>query len=60
MDAWVQNRTAKKGVAFYTAPQSKPWVGLTLDDIPESYAGDKSFLNIARWAEAKLKEKNGG
>ena len=37
----------------------KEWVGLHLDDIPESYAGDKSFLNIARWAEAKLKEKNG-
>jgi hypothetical protein len=44
--------------ALYTAPLCKEWVGLHLDDIPETYAGDKSFLNIARWAEAKLKEKN--
>ena len=28
MDAWVQNRTAKKGVAFYTAPPSKPVSGM--------------------------------
>ena len=42
------------------AQPEREWVGLTLDDIPESYAGDKSFLNIARWAEAKLKEKNHG
>jgi hypothetical protein len=59
MDAWVQNRDNKKGVLFFTAPPLKrEWVGLHLDDIPETYAGDKSFLNIARWAEAKLKEKN--
>jgi hypothetical protein len=45
---------------LYTAPPQREWVGLHLDDIPETYAGDKSFLNIARWAEAKLKEKNGG
>ena len=44
--------------ALYTAPPRKEWFGLHLDDIPETYAGDKSFLNIARWAEAKLKEKN--
>jgi len=44
--------------ALYTAPPKQPWVGLHLDDIPETYAGDKSFLNIAKWAEAKLKEKN--
>jgi hypothetical protein len=46
--------------ALYTAPQQREWVGLHWDDIPETYAGDKSFLNIARWAEARLKEKNGG
>ena len=42
------------------APPKREWVGLTLDDMPETYAGDKSFLNIAKWAEAKLKENNGG
>lgn len=45
--------------SFSIVPVAKcEWVGLTLDDMPETYAGDKSFLNIARWAEAKLKEKN--
>ena len=51
---------AEDAIPFYTAPPKREWVGLHLDDMPESYAGDKSFLNIAKWAEAKLKEKNGG
>jgi len=37
---------------------AKPWVGLTWEDMPEEYAGDSSFLSGARWAEAKLKERN--
>jgi len=51
--------TPVKLIPLYTAPPKREWVGLHLDDIPETYAGDKSFLNITRWAEAKLKEKNG-
>jgi hypothetical protein len=51
---------AEDAIPFYTAPPKREWVGLHLDDMPESYAGDKSFLTIAKWAEAKLKEKNGG
>ena len=43
----------------YTAPPKREWVGLHLDDIPETFVGDWSFLEGARWAEAKLKEKNG-
>jgi hypothetical protein len=39
---------------------AKPWVGLTWKDMPEEHAGDSSFLSGARWAEAKLKEKNNG
>ena len=35
-----------------------PWVGLNWDDLPEIYVGDKAFLHGAKWAEAKLKEKN--
>ena len=42
---------------LYTTPP-KQWVGLHLDDMPETYAGDRSFLEGAKWAEAKLKEKN--
>lgn len=45
-------------VAKDAVAKEREWVGLTLADIPETYAGDKSFLNIARWADAKLKEKN--
>ena len=36
----------------------KPWVGLNWDDLPEIYVGDKAFMQGAKWAEAKLKEKN--
>ena len=47
--------------ALYTAPPPKrEWVGLHLDDIPEPFVGDWSFLQGAKLAEAKLKEKNGG
>lgn len=59
MDAWVQNRTAKKGVAFYTAPPSKEWVGLTDDEIA-MYDKRLSGSGVARDIETKLKEKNGG
>ena len=38
----------------------REWVGLHLDDMPEEHVVDRSFLRGARWAEAKLKEKNGG
>ena len=36
----------------------KEWVGLNWDDMPEEYAGNRSFLDGAKWAEARLKEKN--
>ena len=37
-----------------------PWVGLTWDDLPETAVGDVGFMQGAKWAEAKLKEKNHG
>ena len=37
---------------------AKPWQGLSWEDMPEEYAGDSNFLSGARWAEARLKEKN--
>jgi hypothetical protein len=58
-EIWVQVYPHTHGKPLYDEPPRKEWVGLHLDDMPETYAGDKSFLNIARWAEAKLKEKNG-
>ena len=41
-----------------TQVYARPWIGLTWEDMPEEYAGDSSFLSGARWAEARLKEKN--
>ena len=41
-----------------TQVYAKPWQGLTWEDMPEEYAGDSNFLSGARWAEAKLKERN--
>ena len=36
----------------------RKWVGLTWEDMPEEHAGDSNFLSGARWAEARLKERN--
>jgi len=41
-----------------TQVYKKPWQGLTWEDMPEEYAGDSNFLSGARWAEARLKERN--
>lgn len=41
-----------------TQVYKKPWVGLSWEDMPEEYAGDSNFLSGARWAEARLKERN--
>ena len=42
----------------YTSPPKRPWIGLNWDDLPEDHVGDKAFLQGAKWAEAKLREKN--
>jgi hypothetical protein len=47
--------------SFAVVPVAKrEWVGLTWDDMPEEYAGHIDFMEGAKWAIAKLKEKNGG
>jgi hypothetical protein len=47
--------------SFVVMPVAKrEWVGLNWDDIPDVFVGDIAFMQGARWAEAKLKEKNGG
>lgn len=38
--------------------QQCPWIWLNWDDLPEDHVGDKAFLQGAKWAEAKLREKN--
>jgi hypothetical protein len=42
-----------------TATPQRQWVGLNWDDLPDIYVGDIAFLHGAKWAEAKLKQKNG-
>lgn len=54
---------AKAWEPLYTTPQQpstivRTWVGLNWDDMPEIYVGDIAFLHGAKWAEAKLREKN--
>jgi len=41
-----------------TQVYAKPWQGLSWEDMPEEYAGDSNFPSGARWAEARLKERN--
>ena len=68
LDAWVQSRDSNQGAAFYTTPPQRTWVGLTDDEIQQSYRlkckefghwlDERAFLVATKWAEAKLKEKN--
>jgi hypothetical protein len=45
---------------LYTTPPQRPWVGLTLEEILETYRGPdgSDYVDYARGIEAKLKEKN--
>jgi hypothetical protein len=44
--------------AVVDAPPKREWVGLNWDDIPEVFVGDIAFMQGAKWALAKLKERN--
>ena len=50
------HKTSEDDTPLYTKHQ---WQGLTLDDI-DDIGVSKDWVYGARWAEAKLKEKNGG
>jgi hypothetical protein len=43
---------------LYTSPPARAWGGLTLEDIPNEYFGNKDFLQGATWAWSKHKELN--
>jgi hypothetical protein len=65
LNAWVQNKENTRGVAFYTAPPQREWVGLTDDEIGLEwhYLHDDEGNSPDEWVfaraiEAKLKEKN--
>ena len=44
-------------IPLYTTPQ-RIWVELTSDDMKNEKTHNFDFIDGARWAEAKLKEKN--
>jgi len=52
VDNWPQN------CLLYTTPPQRTWVGLTWSDIPNEWVGNIPFMEGAKWAEAKNKEKN--
>jgi len=45
---------------LYTAPPQRTWVGLDDEDMKELRDANFDLLYGARWAERKLREKNGG
>jgi hypothetical protein len=59
-EAW---RWSSNITPLYTAPP-KQWVGLTDEEIAqglkESWVTEQAWQSAVWWAEAKLKEKNGG
>lgn len=46
-------------VRFYFDPPQREWVGLDDEDMKELRDADFDLLYGARWAERKLREKNG-
>jgi len=45
---------------FYTTPPRREWIGLDDEDIKELKDANFDLLYGVRWAERKLREKNGG
>jgi hypothetical protein len=43
---------------LYTTPQQRTWVRLDWSDLPDEWVGKPAFMEGAKWAERKLKEKN--
>jgi len=41
-----------------TTPQQRTWVELNWSDLPDEWVGKPAFMEGAKWAEGKLKEKN--
>ena len=50
----------KESARMWRQEAHKEWVELNWDDIPDVFVGDIAFMQGAKWALAKLKEKNGG
>ena len=48
------------GIALYTTPPRREWVGLTDEEFSHGLqmASNTSWMKAAKWVEAKLREKN--
>ena len=62
VDKFGEAQPLKEGSAVcrYCYCEVKQWVGLTDEDMKDTRTHNFNFIDGARWAEAKLKEKNGG
>jgi hypothetical protein len=58
LDAWVKSKEANVGVAFYTEPPKREWVGLTEDEFDDLRDNNFGISPLISAVEAKLKEKN--
>lgn len=45
-------------VGYEEKKEKREWVGLNWSDMPNEWVGKVAFMEGAKWAEAKLKEKN--
>ena len=57
---WKEVTASSPGQLLYTAPPRREWVGLKDADFEKEKFVDYNFMAGARFAESKLKEKNGG
>jgi hypothetical protein len=55
---YPKDHYTKGGVALYTAPQKREWVGLTKEEFFEIYNSNATIIKQMSMIEAKLKEKN--
>tara|TARA_R110000868_G_scaffold220327_3_gene471538 strand:- start:690 stop:932 length:243 start_codon:yes stop_codon:yes gene_type:complete len=46
-------------VHYWQTKAQRPWVGLTEEDMKDPKTHSFDFIYGARWAETKLKERNG-
>jgi hypothetical protein len=62
VDKFGDAQPLKEGssVCRYCYCEVKQWVGLTDEDMKDTRTHNFNFIDGARWAEAKLKDKNCG
>ena len=58
LDAWVQNKEDTNGVAFYTMPPQKEWVGLTVNEARKFYEKYTDREELIYAIDKFLEEKN--